>query len=329
MKVVIGTCMILGCFFGAGFVSGREISFYFARFGSNSILAIISATILFFLLTMFFFLLSNKMKNFSEFSDMCFGKYASAINILLSLCMLIISGSMLSGTRALACELRVNEVVLLSITIVITFCVIKGNTKSVSNINMVLVPILVAILLISSFNVGDNGYNDSNRIVAILNGAGYVFINIVSLGMFILEIGHKYTMKQKAQISLMSSLVIAIILIFLCSSIISNNIVDEMMPNLILSSINPALYVGMQISIYFGLLTTYIANIFVLCNYVIKFVKKRNYAIILTVTTSAIISMLKFDIIVGYVYWIICFVGIIIVVGSCIHIKKERRSHLS
>lgn len=318
--------MILGCFFGAGFVSGREISFYFARFGEYSVFAIICASILFFILTMLFFLLSKRSRNFYEFTQNHFGRASSAVNILLALSLLIISGSMLAGTRAFAIELNMDMLVLIIVTLILTFWIVKGNTKYVSKINLYLIPFLLVVLVVISLKRGGERYRfDGNSLQAIISGGNYVFINIVTLGMFILEIGNKYTLRQQFMISIISSIIISIILYLLCRAIIFSNLIDSMMPNLVLSSNSPILFVCMQICIYLGLFTTYIANIFVLSNFINKYIVNKSLAIVVSLFLSIVISIFKFDVLVGYVYTIIGIIGIIIVLGSLCTIRKNKQ----
>ena len=146
MKIFSGICLILGCFLGAGFVSGREIAFYFAKFGMSSIVSIVVTTIIFLLLTLFFLFLSDKFHNFEAFCSCCFGKYSNIINSLLALSILIISGTMLAGTFSLADELNISNSILVFITMVITFLTVMGNAKSITKVNVFLVPFLIGSL---------------------------------------------------------------------------------------------------------------------------------------------------------------------------------------
>ena len=196
MKVITGICLILGCFFGAGFVSGREIAFYFGRFGWESVIAIVVSMLLFFMLTTFFFTLSKDSDNFYSFSNKYFEKLSCLVNWLLVVCILIISSSMLAGTKSLAEALNINELIFILVTLISAFFVVLGNVRSLSNVNLVLLPILIIILMIVASRGGNEVISHENLCCAILNGGNYVFINIVTLGMFILEIGNKYSKKE-------------------------------------------------------------------------------------------------------------------------------------
>ena len=87
MKVFACVFMILGCFMGAGFVSGREVSAYFSKFGSCSVYSIILVTILLFVLILFFLLLSRKTDSFESFARLYFGRFHIIANWLLAFCV--------------------------------------------------------------------------------------------------------------------------------------------------------------------------------------------------------------------------------------------------
>jgi len=322
MKIISGISLILGCFLGAGFVSGREIAFYFGRFGLSAVLSIVLTVILFFVLVLFFFFLSNKTQDYKEFSSVYFGRCSSVFNWLLSICILIISSSMLAGTRSLADSLNINESIFVLGTLILTFFVVLGNIQSLSKINTILMPIVIVIMLVAC-KKGMCDIESGNTFGAMINGSNYVFINIVTLGMFVLEIGHKYTTKEKIIISLLSSLIIGVMLFVICFSIMSNGLVGETMPNLILAENNRILYICMQIGIFFGLFTTLIANILILCNFLNKYIKSRSFSLLITIFLSFLLSSFGFEIIVGYIYSIIGVVGIVLIL-SVVFNKKGK-----
>ena len=316
MKILSAVCIILGCFLGAGFVSGREVASYFSRFGGISYFSCIVCGILFFVLTMFFFSISNRVKSSSEFVSVYFKKYSTLAEWLFAVCIVILIGSMIAGTSSLAGSLGYNKLIFVSLTIVLTFLVVNKNVKGISNINLVLVPILILVLCIT-ISSGDNdivGYE--NGIGAIFSGTAYVFINIVSLGLLIIEIGANYSRKEKLIISILSTIVIIGLLLGINHSIITNDLVNDIMPNLTLSQRNMALYVVMQISIYLGLFTTLISNVFLLSKFIEKYTKNLTMSIILSLMIGWLISLFGFDNIVGFVYIFIAIIGFGMVIGS-------------
>ena len=97
---------------------------------------------------------------------------------------------------------------------------------------------------------------------------------------------------------------------------INNNLVNDIMPNLTLSQRNKVLYVVMQISIYLGLFTTLISNVFLLSKFIEKYTKNLTMSIILSLMIGWLISLFGFYNIVGFVYIFIAIIGFGMVIGS-------------
>lgn len=325
MKVLYAVVLILGCFLGAGFVSGREVASYFSRCGGISFFTCIVAGVLFFILTYFFFCISKQVRSAEEFVLVYFNKSKSLVGCLFSTCILIIAGSMFAGTYSLADSLALNKLLIMLFTVVLTFFVVSRNVRGMERVNVFLVPSLI-VVLIFTMKIGEAEISNSGDVFgSVISGSGYVFVNIVSLGLLIIDIGHKYTRLEKFIIACICSIVITALLYGVNASILSNGLVDEMMPNLVLSSRSFPLYVCMQISIYLGLFTTLIANIYLLSGFVFKYINNRNLSILISIIASLIISSFGFDNIVGYVYIFIAFVGMFIVIGG---VNKSLRNKL-
>ena len=318
MGILSTICLILGCFLGAGFVSGREIACYFSKFGNISYLSCVVCGVLFFVLIMFFFSVSRTVKSAREFMSVYFQKYSWIIEWLFAICLVIFVGSMIAGTASLAGGLGYNQLFVVLVTILLTYLVVCKNIQGISKINLILVPVLILSL---SLTITHGEYVPSvcnNLVTAMLSSGAYVFINIVSLAFLIIEIGHKYSYRQQLVISIVSTVIIVGLLLGINYAIISNNLISSIMPNLVLSARNKLLYLVMQISIYIGLFTTLISNTFLLSEFVCKYIHKKSLAILISLLLGGIISICGFDNIVGFVYIFIGIVGIIIVVCGVI-----------
>lgn len=321
MRVFAGVCMLLGCFLGAGFISGREIASYFSKFGNQSIWGVVIATILLFIFTLFFLILSNKTNSFDKFSRYYFGKCDKVANIFMAICVLIISSSMFAGTISLAETFNVNKFLFVIITFILSFLIVKGNINSLSRLNIIIMPLILIVVIVATNTSELARTFDSSVILSIASGSNYIFINIVSLGLFLLEIGYKYTRKEKLLIALISSIIIAVMLFLINNAILCENYIYDVFPNLSMSINNPLLYVLMQISIFFGLFTTLISNVFILSNYINKLIKNYQVSILLSLTSSLLLSFFGFATIVGYIYWFIGLVGVIMIFS--VLIKKS------
>ena len=139
----------------------------------------------------FFFCISNRVRSAEEFIAVYFNKSKCFVECLFSTCVLIITGSMFAGTYSLADSLVLNKWVVMLFTIVLTFFIVTHNVQGLERINIFLVPGLV-IVLICTMSIGDIEINGSrNAFSGIISGGGYVFVNIVSLVLLIIDIGYK------------------------------------------------------------------------------------------------------------------------------------------
>lgn len=309
MRVLIGVCMIMGCFLGAGFVSGREIASYFSRFGESSIYAIIVAILLLFVLIFAFLFLSSKVSNSGDFCRFYFGKFHKVVHFLMSISVLIVLGSMFAGTESLGETLDISTTLFVLMITILACFLIMGNINSLQKINLILIPfILVIVVFVTCRRVGECNFA-GNIMYAIASGGNYVLINIVSLGMFLLEIGHKYTRKERILISIISSVVIGVMLFLINNAILDDVLIDKTFPTLVMASSSKILYICMHLSIFFGLFTTLISNALIFTNYLNTFIHSRFISCICTLGLGLILSLLGFKEIIGYVYWLIGLIG--------------------
>jgi len=326
MKTLSLVFMILGTFLGAGFVSGKEIATYFSCYGVGGVFGIIFATILFFVLIYFFLSVSSYVNSFSFFTTYYFGKFSKFITMLFMLCLLILISSMFAGNRELANILHIDKWVVIILTTLLCFAIVLKNVKGISVINLIFMPIILIVLLINCLpNKIILPSTMQNCILPIFSGINYIFINIVSLGVFIVEIGCKFSKKQKIIASIISSAVVGIFLLIINNSIYGLGIEYLSMPMLYISkSKNLMLYTLTIISIWVGLFTTLISCVFVVSNYINLYIKQKVFSIILTLLLGIVFSFIGFDIIVGYVYWIISGVGVLMVFKM---LFKEKETH--
>ena len=315
--------MILGWFIGAGFVSGREIANYFSIFGKSSFISIYIAGILLFIFIYMFFRLSQKIQGFSNFVLKYFGKFGICINWLLVISLLILTSSMLAGSVVIAETIKINKFIFVIMTSFLCYIAVIGNIKALSKINLILVPIIIIVILTMCWGYADTKIQNGDIMLSIISGTNYVFINIVSLGLFILEVGKNYSRKECLIASILSTLIICL-LIFVCNNaIITNNLTNYPMPLLTLSlQKNLICWIVSIVTIWSGLFTTITSSVFVLGNYINKYIKNYNITVILILFVSFLIGNLKFAFIVNYIYFIIGILGFIIISGVFIQEKK-------
>lgn len=328
MRVISLVFMLLGCFLGAGFVSGKEVATYFSVFGKSSILGIIVLSVLIFILLMFFLSLSNRVENFKNFVNVYFGKLAHVINFLFAFTMLIFIGSMFAGNYVIANTLKINKFVLLLITIILTFCFASKKSSGLSKLNLILMPIVICVLMYLTFSRTVNLGGSGNGISAIFTAINYVLINIVPLGIFILDIrgDKKYSKKEIVLISLITTMIIGILLAVYNNAITSNNLQHSTMPILEISK-NKGFLISLitALSIWLGLLTTLVSCVFVLSNYINSYLRNYSLSLFLSISLGVIVSFMGFDIIVNYVYTIIGIIGLIVIISVIFQEKRNKK----
>ena len=324
MRVFSLVMLIVGGFIGAGFASGREIATYFSKFGKASYLGVIIAMLILFLLVYFFLMLSEKFNSFGDLIKSIFGKFSRFINLLFIMCILIIVSTMIAGSGEVAQSLGFNKIIVMCITVLLTYFITIGNVKSIDMVSKILVPImLIIIIYIGLSSKGESTIFNGKYMSSIISGISYIFINIISLGLFILSIGKKYTKKQKIMASLLVSLIIGIVLAILNYSILKNDVISSSMPVLELSK-NKGFYLYLitTITIWLALLTTLISNVYILKNYLSKFISNDYFLVFLILILGALLSFFGFEFMVNYVYMFIGGVGLLLVLKLIIKEKE-------
>ena len=322
MQILILTFMMLGCFLGAGFVSGREIASYFSRFGEYSILAIILAGILLFVLIYFFLWLSNRTNAFYKFIAFYFGKFGNIINVLFALSLFILTSSMIAGSMSIADAFHCSPYLFAILTIVCSYLIVVGNEKLISKINVILVPIII-ITIVAVYGIEfDVNVGYGNLFLSLFQSVNYVLINIVTLGLYILQIGHKYSGRQKLFAAILTSGIITILMLICNSEIIGNNLVDDAMPMLTLSNnISSVLGILSGVMIWCALLTTIVSCVYLLANYLHSFIRNYKLCVFIILLAGLMCSVFGFSFIVNYIYAIIGVVGLVLVLTVA---KKEK-----
>ena len=319
MKVFSLSMLILGGFVGAGFASGREIAFYFSSYQKYSVIGIVVAVVVLFLLMNIFLFLSNYFDSFKSFIDRYFGKYSLVVNVLFAVVLLILVGAMFAGTIELSKELNFNKYLLVFITGICCYFVVVGSIKKIDKINKIFVPILCI-----GFK-GDFSYQKTSIILSVFSGINYVFINIVTLAIFLLDIGKNYTKKTKFYASLVVSVVILLVLLLFNNAISSSQNTDKTMP-IIAMVYSSKKYIKflIKICVWFALFSTLVSNVFILSNYTCNFIKNKHLNIVLILLAGMCVGLCGFDVIVNYIYSVIGMVGIVVVLEIFIKEKETK-----
>jgi len=323
MKILSLVFIILGYFLGAGFISGKEIASYFSVYGEFSVLGIVISAIILFFLILLFLNLSDKVNNFGAFVEKYFGKFSKLINFLFAVCILIVTSSMFAGNRVIGEILGLNGELFTILICVLTSVIIFFSFKGLSFINNICVPIiLITILIISKTNASVNFVSSNNLVGAFVSSINYVFINIVTLGLLILEVGHKFTKREKLLSAIIVSIIILALMLLSNKSIIVSHEEYSTMPLLnIASHRGNFVWWLTSLTIWIGLFTTLVSCVYILSNYFNRTLNNKILSIIISLILGVVISYLGFDIMVGYVYSIIGIIGGIMVLRVLIKEK--------
>ncbi len=326
MRVFVLTSLILGCFFGAGFISGKEISAYFSIYGVYSYIAIILSCIVLFFLLQFFLNMSVRLKNFSQFVRYYFGKLGGVVDVLFAICLLILVGSMLAASGEVSVSLGLPRIVLVIITILLSIRVVVGNVKSLGRLNTILVPIMLVVVGVVTIGVSVVMGHVDHIFVGMVSGVEYAFMNIITLGIFMLEVGGEYTARQRFLSALISCVIICVVMLFMNNAILYYNLQDVAMPTLALAQKYGVVVSSVcSVAIWLGLFSTITSLLYMLANYFHRYISSYLISVLMPLSLGAIISVFGFGVIVSYIYSIIGIIGVFIVINTLIIDKKNTR----
>lgn len=308
--------LITGCVLGAGFVSGSEISMFFAQYGKWAYLLIFIFAFLFFVSDIKILKIKNKynISNLTEFSILIFGKHYKVFNILITVCYLFFAGVMLSGIIFLTniyCAL-----IIFVVGIVLSFF----NISNIVRFNYFIIPSIIIIIIFTYFEIpnlsqfGDYSSVSWKNILFIFD---YSAVNIVlSIGA-ILGIEDKIENKSIYYVPFLSSLALFIIGLIYITILQSGGGSLASMP--MLSLVNGNLY-----TLYYLLLIASIVSSLFLGLYSIKnqiFGETKNLFIwILLIVLIFCLGLINFENILLISYLIGGMISIMLLL--CVFMKK-------
>lgn len=253
---------IVGTVIGAGFASGKEIAWFFSRFGVNGIWTSVLIIPLFAII--FIFGLNIKNENLTQ----KLGRFAP---ILFFLTNLIFSFAMLSASIFLLQDILyfLPKIVIVIIMLALQLLVLSKGIKGFSRVCSILVPFLVVFLLFSSFNgiiKGENSVLITYELIETFSSVWFCVIYVSAnflLGYTILgKLGTNLTKKHIKVISIISAVIIGFLISVLNLSILSNIYSMSLsMPIFgLLSSLSPVLVKMVEVFVLFAMLTTLFAT---------------------------------------------------------------------
>lgn len=313
MRVFLLVMVILGSFLGAGFASGKEIVTYFSRFGGASYFGVATCVVVLFFLLLFFFWLSQKVDGLDGLTQKYFWGYGKVIKTLFAVCILILVSAMFAGVESVGEALGLNKWLVLCVTAGVVFVCNYFGLKGIGGLNAIIVPLMTIVMLVVMCKSA-TVIRVQFGAMSILSGATYAFINMLTIGVFILEIGKNYTKKECIWASILCSGIVGVLLLICNCGLASVLNMDLDMPVLYLAKLcGGGLYIFSIITIWLAILTTLFSNIYVRDGYFSNFISQRALRLIFVIFISIIISQFGFDIMVRYLSIFIGAVGIMLV----------------
>jgi len=312
--------VIIGSFIGAGFASGKEIANYFAR---HKLFGLFFAIVLG---AVFYFFILQTLKigrtlNHNNLYNSCFGKARGIIKWLVVVACFIVVGAMIAGNTSLIRATFNPTVVFLLNAIMLIFVgiIISNGYSLVAKANTVLLPIIIFVILLVCVLFLKNSAieliafkSKTSAIVALFNSIEYMSFNLISTGVFLIEIGKYYSLKQIKKASIISAIFITI-MIFLISFtlIVSGEIMQCDLPIITMAlNIDKRLAIYVSIVIFFALLTSLITNVYTISKYLENLFKNNIPRITFILIIGFLISLFGFSFIVVNFYSAIGVLGL-------------------
>lgn len=301
---------ILGMVIGSGFMSGKEIVVFFSRFGVISFVGIFISFFLFFFL--FKFMLSSGDWAFKKLKS---SKSSNIINILLCL---FFSSAMFAGiSNILSFDHKIIGFLIFFIIIFACFLVYRFGIGSLNKINLLLVPFMLGVLLVTLFSKFSLSklpdFQPDNPIFSVFYAILYVILNTSNGGILIARLGENLSKRQKTQVAFVSALTLSVILLIANWALLQNpNYFDNAMPLIVMYS--SVMKILMIIVTLVGCLTTLLTLVYTLSSSIRGLCKNEFIIFFISVILPLAISLLGFNFIVEQLYPLASVLGVFLLV---------------
>ncbi len=337
-SLLIGAVMF-GSIVGAGFASGKEVWFYFARFGPICFPLIILASLLLFYLgyKCLEFGKRNGIESVQSLNSTLFGKYAKTGEIIFIISNVILLSAMFAGANSLfdivleTTTYRFVSVITALIAVLVSWLSFEKMVK----VNVLVVPFLVLVVL------GCFAFclcNSSDFIVPFSSGAEslllstflcilYVCSNLYFAGFIFARLGKNYSKKANFYGSIIGASFLCLCLLCMVISIYLNpySSMSEMPLVFIANSVGHSFGVITLLVVWLGILTTAVSLIYTISAYLNKYKIPFKIATLFAGILGLIISGLGFGTIVSCCYPVMGIFGVIFMLRLLFLERKFRK----
>lgn len=306
--------LIVGTIIGAGFISGKEIITFFAKYGWYSYIFIPPMFIMFYFLFYKLLLIgsTNKINDINSLNYLIFNKKNKTIKAFSFVSFVILSSTMISAIpTALNFNLfSIESIVTLAFITIIMCIVLRYDISSVTDICTFAVPIILIVLAIVCFCNVSTIHNPivSNIVLLPYSIVSYVCRNIFLSYFVISKSSYNFTEKQCRQASFWSAFILCGFTTLIITTLLSNtNIFNSSMPLLSLSANTTLLYIAFFVCLLFAILTTLISTLLTLKSFFNFKTKALN--ILVPILICITLSVIKFDYFISFLYPVIGMFG--------------------
>lgn len=269
--------VIIGTIIGAGFASGKEIYIFFGQYGKYGIIGAIVSSILTAIIVYSAILIAKKLKtcNNNEFLEQISENkkitqiLKNIINIFLVVSFWIMSAGFCTFFKQ---EMGIPIIVTAVLNALIVYILLMKDMDGIIKLNLVAVPIMVAIIIIISIknypiiNLSSTNLNTESRslAMAILNATLYTSYNSITLIPIIISLTSNVNDKKTYKITAIISgaiIFILILAIYQMLTLCSINVKDIEIPILaILEECHPIEKTIYSIAIITAILTSALSS---------------------------------------------------------------------
>ena len=227
---------IIGTLIGAGFASGQEMYLFFYKYGLNGILGLILCSTLISLVIYKTFLIihTKQITNYNGFLKEVFysNKLNKASNIIVNAFLLITFYIMISGFGAyFQQQFNIPSIIGAIILASLCFIVLIKDIEGVKNVNSIVVPVLILVILIIGSTSIKNIFSRSsvvefvstNKLKWILEAIVYCSYNMILVIPVLVNLGKFIKSKRQIKVvSIISGVIVfalAISIFFILSNI--------------------------------------------------------------------------------------------------------------
>ncbi|MET3288591.1 UNVERIFIED_CONTAM: putative membrane protein YkvI [Brevibacillus sp. OAP136] len=309
----------IGTVVGAGFASGKELLTFFVQYGTQGLIGVLLATVLFAWAGTQVMLFAHRTnaRSFQDFSLFLFGRtFGTLFNILLFIVLLGTTSVMLAGTGALFIEsFGFHSQAGIWLSILLVFIVSYRGLDAIHAVNSLFVPLLIAFTCLVFFYVQPwAGHGGPGVIVEVVKPFAwitsplyYVAMNIALTQAVLVPIGQECKSEKSLLFGgVMGGLGIGLLLLLGYWSLRTHqtSVHDAEMPMIaLLSGLGRIIPMFFSLLVYCEIFSTLSANVFGLARQMMQqMATNRLGSVLFILGISYVVSFVGFGSLLGFLY---------------------------